>query len=447
MELSHSSLAERLPGRVFTPADAGFAPEIGGFNLAVVHRPGLVVAAESAADVVEAVRFARQQGLPIAVQTTGHGAHAPIEGGLLISTRRLDKVTVDASAGTATIGGGACWAPVVAAAAVHGLAPITGSSPTVGVVGYLLGGGLGPLARSHGYSSDYLVSLDVVTGAGDPVRASASEIADLFWALRGGKAGLGVVTAVQLRLVPLQALYGGALFFEEAHIEAALRGWIDWTARADRRVTTSVAIVRFPPMDRLPPPLRGRRLLSLRFAYPGSEGEGASLAAPLRALAPVYLDHLGPLPAAEVARIHSDPTDPVPSWVAGMLLDRADQALASVLLAHVGAGTDTPFIAAEVRHIGQATTRDVPEGSAVGGRAAGFTLGLISVNPALFATAAAAADRLRTELAPWASAETNINFATPPTPELRGRAWSAPTLARLNDIRRKYDPSNLMPFV
>jgi FAD/FMN-containing dehydrogenase len=330
---------------------------------------------------------------------------------------------------------------------VHGLAPITGSSPTVGVVGLLLGGGLGPLARSHGFSSDYLVAVDVVTGAGDRLRVSATEHPELFWALRGGKVGLGVVTSVEIRLVPLPSLYAGSLFFDEGQIEAALRGWLAWTASADVRVTTSVAIVRFPPLDRLPPPLRGRRLLSLRFAFPGSEEEGKQLAAPLRAFGKVYLDYLGPLPAAEVARIHSDPTDPVPSWTTGMLLSRTDQDFASVLLSHFGPGTDAPFVAAEVRHIGQAARRDVGEGSAVGGRTAEFTLSLVSSNPARFAAAPAAVDRLRDQLQPWLSPETNINFGTwPPTPGHRSRAWPATTLARLNEVRRKYDPSGLMPF-
>jgi FAD/FMN-containing dehydrogenase len=445
--VSAVSLAERLPGRVLTPADAGFASEIAGFNTAVVHRPDLVVAATSAADVREAMAHARAHGLRVAVQATGHGALAPIEGGLLVSLGRLDGVTVDPARKLATVGGGARWGAVIAAAAPHGLAPIAGSSPTVGVVGYLLGGGLGPLARSHGFSSDYLAALEVVTGEGQLVRASAVEHPDLFWALRGGKAGLGLVTAVELRLVELPALYAGALWFEEPHIEAALRGWIGWTAGADPQVSTSVAIVRFPPIEQIPAPLRGRRLLALRFAYPGSHDQGARLAAPLRALAPVHVDQLAPLALAEVARIHDDPTAPVPSFVAGTLLDRADQTLASVIVGAVGAGTDSPFIALEVRQLGEATRRDVPEGSAVGGRGAGFTLGLVCVTPPRFAEAAATAQRLMADLQPWAATETNINFAVwPATPEHRARSWSVSAMSRLRDIRRRYDPEKLMLF-
>jgi hypothetical protein len=437
-----SALAARVACPVLTAGDPGFEAEIAPFNTAVVHAPALVLAAASAADVVEAVRFAGEHGLRVSVQSTGHGAHLPITGGLLITTRRLDRVVIDPKLRTATIGGGVRWGAVIAAAAAHGLAPVTGSSVTVGAAGYLLGGGLGPLSRSHGFSSDYLLGLTVVTGAGELVEASAARNGDLFWALRGGKGGLGIVTELQLRLVELDTLYAGALFFDETHTEPALRGWVDWTAQAHPRVTTSVALVRLPPLPVIPEPLRGRRLLSLRFAYPGGIDEGERLAAPLRALAPRHLDTLGPLPAAEVARIHSDPPAPGPSWTAGRLLDRIDQEFASQLLEHAGPQADSPFVAVEVRHLGEATRREVDGGCAVSGRDSGFTLGLVGTNPAQFAQVVpAAAARLLEAVGPWTSAFTNVNFSGEPhTPEELARTWPAATRIRLLEIRRRHDP-------
>src|SRR5690349_8642283 len=245
-------LTQRIGGPVLTARDAGYATEIAGFNTVAVCTPEIVVGVTSAADVAAAVRFARAQGLRIHVQGAGHGGLVPVRSGMLVSTRRLDAVSIDADLATATIGAGARWSPVVVAAAEHGLAPIAGSSVTVGVVGYLLGGGLGPLARSHGFSSDYLLAATVVTGEGGLVEATERQNLDLFWALRGGRDGLGIVTEVRLRLVPLRTLYAGSLFFAEEHIEAALRAWIDWTATAHPQVTTSVALVRFPPIDVIP---------------------------------------------------------------------------------------------------------------------------------------------------------------------------------------------------
>jgi len=439
-----SALSDRVSGQVYAPGEAGYAQEITGFNTAIVHAPDLVVVPESARDVMEAVRYAREQGFRVSVQATGHGAHAPITSGLLVSMRRLQAVSVERETRTARIGSGARWQAVIAAAAEHGLAPIAGSSVTVGVVGYLLGGGLGPLARSHGFSSDYLLELSVVTGEGDLLQANAEQNPDLFWALRGGgKRGLGIVTEVRLRLVELRTLYAGALFFEDAHIEAGLRAWVDWTKAADPSISTSVAIVRFPPLDVVPEAFRGRRLLGLRFAYPGASQQGARLAAPLRSAAPVYLDALGELPAADVARIHNDPTEPRPSWSTGALLMRIDQQFASRLLEHVGAGTNAPFVAAEIRQLGAATERDVEGGSAVGGRASKFTLGLVSGSkPELFPSVLPAeAERLLDSLRPWVSSETNINFAgKPKSAEHFASAWPPATFARLTDLQRRYDP-------
>jgi FAD/FMN-containing dehydrogenase len=445
MTTSVSKLAARVAGAVLQPGQPGYDEEIAGFNAAIVHRPEVVVAACSDEDVAQAVRYARACGWRVAVQNTGHGAHHPVKTGLLVTTRRIDGLQLDVPVRGATLGAGVRWGAVVASAAAHGLAPIAGSSPDVGVVGFLLGGGIGPLARSHGFASDYLVGATLVTGTGDVVAASPEVNPDILWALRGGKPGLGVVTGARLRLVNLPALYAGSLVFDEAHIERALRAWINWTAQAHPQVTTSVAIVRFPPLDTVPPPLRGRRVLTLRFAYPGDATEGARLAGPLRAIAPVHLDMLGALPIAEVARIFNDPSGPLPVWVSGGMLAAVDQDFATALVRHAGAGMDSPFVFAEVRHLGEATARDVSGGSAVGGRGALFTLAIMGTNPADFANVLPDAEaRLVRDLAHWLSPEANGNFAPHPDVRRAVTASVAPGVrARLDELRRRYDPDGL----
>ncbi len=165
------ALAARVAGPVHAPGDPGYTDEVTGFNLAMVRTPQLVVGATSTDDVAQAMRFARENGLRVGVLATGHG-ETPDGAGLVITTGRMDSVAVDPAARTATIGGGAMWGPVVAAAAPHGLAPSTGSSPLVGVVGFLLGGGLGPMARTEGFGCDRLLRATVVTGAGEVVTAA-----------------------------------------------------------------------------------------------------------------------------------------------------------------------------------------------------------------------------------------------------------------------------------
>ncbi len=416
-----------------------------GYNTAVRHAPVAVVRARDAHDVVTAVRYANQHGLRVTVHATGHGTFTPCSGGLLITTSQLDHLAIDPLTHIATIGAGVRWSAVIAAAAEHGLAPVGGSSGNVGVVGYLLGGGFGPLVRSHGAGSDHVLGFTVVTGAGDLIEADATHHSELFWALRGGKNGLGVVVTVRLRLIALRTLYAGSLWFDTPHIAAVLRQWIDWTHAAPTQVSTSVAIIRFPALNHLPPLLRGRHLLNLRFAYPGTISDGRHLAAPLRAFAPVHLDDLVEMPAADITRIHNDPCEPGPQWVRGQLLRTIDQSFANAVLAELMRATAAPF-ALELRHLGGAASSDVAEGSAVGGRPAAyaaafiatdFTGGEILLRPI--------SDRLLDTVEPWAAAETNINF-TPVarSPAHLASAWSPASGQRLARVRQRYDPHGVL---
>lgn len=448
-----ADLSSRLSGSVIERGAPGFEDAVRGFNLYYSQSPAAVVAAADVQDVVEAVKFAAEHSLPVRVQATGHGAHALITEGLLIDTSGLDGVVVDATAQTATFGAGTRWASIIASAARHGLAPSTGSSANVGAVGYLLGGGLGPLARSHGYSSDYVTSVTLVTADGELVTASADSHPELFWALRGGKGGLGVVTQMTVRLAAIPSLYAGSLTFAGEHLETVLTAWVDYVKTARDDVTTSIGFVHLPDLDELPPHLRGQTMVSVRFAFPGSVEEGERLAAPLRAAAPVLIDALGPMALGDVAAIHADPTDPTPAWGRGMLLrgpgqPDLDGEFVSRLRAHLGVGVPTPIMVAELRHLGAATTRDVPGGSAVGGRASGYTLMLIGApNPALFESALpAAADAVVASIADWVSPETTINFAGGADAAEFESAWPAETFARLAAVRAAVDPTGLFPY-
>lgn len=440
-----AALRALLTGTLHVPADPEFLPSTAGVNLAIAHQPEAVAVVADAADVAHVVRFARDNGLAVHVQATGHGAEIPISGGILVNTARLDSVSIDPDARLATLGGGVRWAPVVAAAADHGLAPVTGSAATVGAVGLIMGGGLGPLARSHGFASDRARGFTVVTGTGDIVEATAAEHPDLFWALRGGKKRLGIVTEARIELIELDTLYAGTLMFEEQHIETVARAWAEWTATADDDVTSTIAVMRFPDFEQVPPPLRGRTLLVMHFTYPGDAATGERLAAPLRSAAPVYLDALGVLAARDVATIHNDPTEPGPGWATGGMLTAIDQDLITAWLGVVGAGQQLPAVMVEIRHLGSATGTDVPEGSAVGGRSAGASLTFVGApNAALFqGPVPAAADAVFAAIGPWLAPETNINFVGVHRPGQTGEPWSVEVAERLDGVRGTYDPAGV----
>lgn len=442
-------LRASVTGPVLIPGEPGYSEEVAGFNRAATPAPDVVVGIASASDASEAVRCAAAHGLPVRVQATGHGSHHTVSGGMLLSTRRLGEVTVDADSHIASVGAGATWRDVQAAATPLGLSTIPGSSMTVGAVGYTLGGGLGPLARSHGFTSDYVRGFELVNASGELLTANDTENPELFWALRGGKGGLGVVTRMHIELVACESIYAGSLFVAEGDIEATLRGWIEWTHTAPHDVTTSVAVLNLPDVDVIPEPIRGARVLSLRFAFPGDEAEGARLAAPLRALAPPVIDTIGVLPMADLGLIHNDPDQPGPAWSRGLLLRDLDQEFATELLTHIGPGRAAPLITTEIRHLGAATTCDVAGGSAVGGRASEATLTMVGVpDPSLFETELPAfTDSLIGDISTWDSGETTINFAGSPTTESElANAWPAPIHERLQAVRGMNDPDRLFTY-
>ncbi|MGW7683159.1 FAD-binding oxidoreductase [Kribbella sp. NPDC054772] len=442
-------LRSEVAGPVLTPEAEGYAEELSGFNLAVTHTPDVVVGLTSEADAVAVVRVAAESGTPVRVLATGHGIPNPIQDGIVVTTTRLTGLTVDPDAKIAQIAAGNRWAEVIAAAAPHGLAPITGGSDAVGCIGYTLGGGLGPLARTYGFSSDWARGFRVVTGTGEIVTANATENADLFWALRGGKGGFGIVTAMDFALVELSTLYGGSVFFDAEYVAPVLSAWAEWTKTLPEEANSSVVILRLPPLEFIPEPLRGKTVINVRFAYVGDATEGKRLFQPIRDAGTALIDAVGEMPASDIALIHNDPKAPTPSWDRGLMLTEMDAGFVAAFLDAVGPDQQVPLVAVELRHLGGATERDVPEGSAVGGRSGAFTMTMIGVpDPGLFEKVLpATVDGVLAALRDWVSDETTVNFAGGfALPGSYEASWPAATFARLAGIRAAYDRNRLFPY-
>src|SRR5918992_429760 len=275
---SVSELAAAVDGDIVTPADAEWDLARCPLNLTVDQRPVLVALPADAADVVAVVRFARANGLKVAPQGTGHNASAiaSLEETILLSTQRMRGVEIDAEAQTARVEAGTLWLEVTEAATPHGLFPLSGSSPDVGVVGYTLGGGLSWLARKHGLAANHITAIEVVTPDGRLVRATADEHDDLFWALRGGGGNYGVVTALEFRLFPYGEVYAGMMIWPFERAGELLRAWRDWTRTAPEEVTTAMRIMHIPPLPEVPEFVRGRSIAVIDGAYAGGEEDGAA---------------------------------------------------------------------------------------------------------------------------------------------------------------------------
>ncbi|MGW4482316.1 FAD-binding oxidoreductase [Amycolatopsis sp. NPDC004368] len=428
-------LAARVRGGVFLPGDEGYERERGGFNLALDHRPDVVVAAEDESDVAEGVRFAAAHGLGVDVQATGHGAHRSMGGGLLITTRGLRHVEVDPRRQVARVSAGATAADVVTATGPYGLTAPVGSAPGVGYVSYSLGGGLGLLGRRHGYAADHVRSLDVVTADGHELTVTAERHPDLFWALRGGGGGFAAVTALEVALLPLTSLYGGGLFFTADHAPAVLSQFQASLETAPRELSLSLAFLAFPDVPGVPAPLRGRFCCHLRVAYLGDPDAGRRFVERFLALGP-FLDTVTRLPMTELGSIHADPVGPMPVDSESLALTSEDA------LAVIPSFVDprAPFML-ELRHLGGALAEQPEVANAVGHRAARLNL-FTSTHPG-------ADPRPQHDVYPAVSAWSCGGPLRTFLPTSRADATScyepatATELARLKDV---WDPADVFSF-
>lgn len=437
--------------QVFRPGDPGFDTRRSGFNIAIGHRPGVIVEATSPDDVVAAVRMAARDGRPVAVMNTGHGPSVPADGAVLVRTGRMNGVSVDPVRRTATAGGGAAWGAVIEAAAPHGLAPLNGSSPHVGVVGYTLGGGIGHLARRFGFAADHVRRIEVVTAdgqlrrvtAGGGSNGSGGSDADLFWALRGAGANLGVVTAIEIDLFPVSTLLGGELCFEPEASEDVLHAYVDWARDVPETMASSVLLLAYPDDPVVPDDLRGRHITHVRVAHSGDDhAEGLQWVDRLRGIGPRVLDSVRVIPYAEVGTIHHEPTDqPVPAFDRNVLLAEFDHDAATVLSQHAGPAAEAPFLT-EVRAWGGALSRPPAVPNAVGGRDARFSLLGISDPDA---ENLARRDEMLDAMAPWMTGGAFLNFTgvEDTTLDAVRRAYRPDDFTRLQRVKALYDPDNV----
>ncbi|RTL67272.1 MAG: FAD-binding oxidoreductase [Pseudonocardiaceae bacterium] len=433
-----------IAGPVLTPADPGYAAEVSGFNVAIRASPVLAVGATSAEDVAAAVRFAARTGHRVAVQATGHGLNDTLDGAVLVSTRRMAGVVVDPATRTARVQAGAVWRQVIDAAAPHGLAPLNGSASGVGVVGFTTGGGLGPMSRRFGFAADHVRRFTIVTADGVARTVDERTDPDLFWAVRGGKANLGIVTEIEFGLLPVARFHGGGVFFAADAAPAVLHAWRTWAPTLPDDASTSVALLQMPPDPALPEPLRGRYVVHLRFCHLGTPDEGERLLAPMRAVAPAVTDAVAEMPYAAIDAVHMDPTTPLPVRDRGITLDALPAEAVDALLAQAGPDAASPLTMVEIRLMGGAIAREPLSPNAVSGRDAAFSVYALGVlaGPAA-AAIPAAADGIATALSPWAAREGLLNFLGPADAAHVARQWGSHTRDRLLRIARRHDPAGL----
>ncbi|MFC5265016.1 FAD-binding oxidoreductase [Kribbella qitaiheensis] len=440
-----ASLVAAVTGSVLLPGDAGYDDERAVFNLNHDLVPAVIVVAESTADVRAAVAFAAGQHRPVLVKTTGHQMVGPAHGAVVIATRRMNDVAIDAVGRTARVGAGAIWAEVVKKAAEAGLAPLNGSNPTVGVSGYTLGGGLSPtLGRSHGYAADHVRSLDVVTADGELRHVNAQSEPDLFWALRGGKGNFGVATALEFDLFPVPRLYGGGIYFPGERTADVLRAWTAWHPGTPETMISSFAVLRLRALPQLPESLYGEFVVHLRIAYNGTAADGERMVAPLRAVAPALLDTVADMPYTKVASIHNETTEPVPYYERSIMLREFPADALDKLVELAGPDSANTLTMVELRALGGAWDREPAVPNAVATRGLPYVLlgvagGPVSEEQQLKESVAVLLDGME----PWRGDRRLVNNLAPDEATDAAAIYGPERYKRLAAVKKTYDPTNM----
>jgi hypothetical protein len=411
------------------------------WNLAADQRPAAIAIARTAAEVVAAVELAVQLDLQVVPQGTGHLASAvpDMQHALLLKTA-IGGVEVDPVARRARVGAGAVWQDVVDAVTPHGLAALSGSSHDVGVVGYTLGGGSSWLARAKGLSANNVHAIELVTADGRLVRTDAEHEPELFWALRGGGGNFGVVTAIELRLFPITEVFAGMTVWPVSDAREVLTAWVDWTRDAPDAVTTSLRILRLPPLPEIPEPMRDTPVVVVDGAVLAGRPDAEAILRGFRGAGAAIIDTWAPMSPAGLLQIHMDPPAPVPAAGDTALLHDLDAAAIEALLEVVDVEQVAPLLFAELRQLGGALGR-IPAGAGARSRFEGSFL-LFGVGVPMSPADAAALDRklagLVDAMRPWSTGTVYLNFA-----ERGGDAANAfgdGVYERLQAVRGAWDP-------
>ena len=440
-----SQLRDRMEGRVSAPGDPDWDEARQAWNLAVDQRPAAVAVPESAGDVVAVVEFARERGLLVTAQGTGHnaGAYDSLANTILVKTHALRGVEIDVDERIARCAAGTLWAEVSQPASEHGLAPLAGSSPDVGVVGYVLGGGLSWLARKHGLAANSVRAIELVTADGQLVRATHDDHAELFWALRGGGGNYGIVTAVEIELYAYPTVYAGMMLWPWERSAEVLKTWVAWTEAAPDEVTTSARLLQVPPLPDIPAFLAGRAFVAIDGAFLGGDAAAAELFAPLRALDP-EIDTFGPMAPGGLSFIHMDPEGPTPGMGDHTMLSHLDDDAIDALVAIAGPGSGTPLLMTELRHLGGAVGRSGAHHGAVDvmpGAYAMFAVG-IPMTPELGEALRVHIPRTLAAMERWDAGTAYMNFAESSDHD-PASFYSPENYARLRRIKGEVDPTGL----
>jgi FAD/FMN-containing dehydrogenase len=441
------ALKDSLEGEVLVPGNAAYDDARKIWNAMIDKHPAIIARCTSSSDVVHAVNFARDNDLLLAVRGGGHNiaGSALCDDGIVVDLSRMKATHVNARTCQGSVEGGATLADFDAATQAHGLATPLGINSTTGVAGLTLGGGFGWLSRKYGMTVDNLESAEVVTAAGDVVRASATEQPDLFWALRGGGGNFGVVTRFDFRLHPVgPEVLSGLMVFPISEAKSVLQQYRDFAANTLDELSVWVVLRKAPPLPFLPEQTHGTEIVGLALLYVGDPAQGEALIAPMRKFGHLLGEHVGVQPYVNWQKAFDPLLGPgARNYWKSHNFSTLDDKLFDIVIEYA-LKLPTPQCELFFGAVGGATERPAPDATAYIHRDAKFVMNVHGRwdKPADDNRCIAWARDYFKDSAPFATGGVYVNFLTAEEGD-RVRSAYGKNFDRLASIKRQYDPDNL----
>ncbi len=441
-------LGSMLRGELLVPASVGYDAGRRIWNGAIDRRPAGIARCAGVADVLAAVRYARERDLVVAVRSGGHGVggHALCDGGLVIDLSPMRGIRVDPAARTARAEAGVLWGELDRETQHFGLATVGGIVTHTGIAGLTLGGGIGWLMRKYGATVDNLLSVDLVTADGELVTASEDHNADLFWGVRGAGANFGIVTSFEYRLHPVGPIVlAGPIFHHLDDAREVLRFYREFAATAPDELTTIVELELAPPLQILPEDVHGKPIVMVGACYAGSPEDGEEVVRPLKEFGNPIADLLEPKPYLALQSMF-DPLVPHGwhrYWKSVELPPLTDDAI-DTLIDHTSRIT-SPRSYTIVLQLGGALARVAEDATAFGQRDAAHNVVVNAVwtedDPDARGHIAWARDFFDA-VQPHGRDRVYVNFLGEEGPDRVRQAYGTEKYDRLVALKREYDPTN-----
>jgi FAD/FMN-containing dehydrogenase/pimeloyl-ACP methyl ester carboxylesterase len=436
----------KLRGELIRPENPTYEESRKVWNASISRSPGLIARCAGVADVIAAVRFARDNGLMVAVRSGGHSfpGLSVCDGGIVIDLGPMKGVRVDPEARTVRAQAGVLLGELDRETQAFGLAVPAGIVTHTGLAGLTLGGGIGWLMRKYGLTIDQLLSVDLVTAEGEFVKANASENADLFWGVRGGGGNFGIVTEFEFRLNPVGPIVlAGPVFWPMEESSKVLRFYRDWISDAPDELTTIVLHRKAPPLPFVPSELHGKPVVTVVCCYAGPVEEGEKVVRPLKAFGSPALDLCVPKPFLAHQAMF-DPSFPHGRWyymrpcgVAELTDDVIDVTVEHALR------IESPHTAFPIFHLGGAVARVGDDETAFGSRSAGHTFNCTAITESAegFDEEREWSRNFWSALEPYQTS-VYVNFLMDEGEERIRQAYGAKKYEQLRTLKRRWDPDN-----